>query len=136
MSPTQPEVYQLDHLVLTVKDIAKTIAFYETVLGMHGEVFATADGTNRWALKFGHGKINLHQLGSEFQPNARQATIGSADLCFLTQTPLPVWQQHLENTATPVEEGPVPRTGATGPLVSLYVRDPDGNLIEIAVLAD
>ena len=128
----QPAIHALDHLVLTVRDIAATLAFYETALGMRGAKFRTATGETRWSLTFGRAKINLHQAGQEFEPKAAQPTPGSADLCFLTETALADWQAHLVRQGIEIEEGPVPRTGATGPLMSIYLRDPDGNLIEIA----
>ena len=127
-----PQIASLDHLVLTVTDMNATIAFYEGVLGMTSEVFHPADGTRRIALTFGVQKINLHQAGAEFEPKAKTPLPGSADLCFLTQTPLAKWQTHLSAQGVPVLLGPVPRIGATGPLTSIYIRDPDGNLIEIS----
>lgn len=125
-------VSRLDHLVLTVSNIENTIRFYRDVLGMRAEQFHPADGTTRWALSFGRQKINLHQAGAEFEPKAHAPLPGSADLCFLTDTPLGDWQIHLDSLGISVETGPVPRTGATGPILSIYVRDPDGNLIEIS----
>lgn len=122
----------LDHLVLTVASIPATVAFYQDVLGMRSERFETATGEIRQALKFGASKINLHQQGQEFEPKAQHPTPGSADLCFLTQTPILDWQNHLAARDVAIEDGPVPRTGATGPLVSIYIRDPDQNLIEIS----
>lgn len=122
----------LDHLVLTVRNIAATVAFYEQALGMRHVRFTTADGQVRSALAFGRQKINLHQAGHEFDPKARHPTPGSGDLCFLTRRPLDEVAEHLRQRQIAVIEGPVRRTGATGPLLSLYVRDPDGNLIEIA----
>ncbi|MEY1554051.1 VOC family protein [Yoonia sp. R2331] len=119
----------LDHLVLTVADIDATIAFYCDVLGMEVEVFYPADGSRRVALTFGTQKINLHAAAAPFEPKAKAATPGSADLCFLTATPLAEWQAHLGDR---VIMGPVARTGAQGPITSLYLRDPDGNLIEVA----
>lgn len=133
MPQDRPEVQALDHLVLTVADIAATVAFYETAMGMRAEAFETATGEVRQALLFGRAKINLHQAGAEFEPKANHPTPGSADLCFLTDHPLETWMAHLTKQGITIEEGPVPRTGATGPLMSLYLRDPDGNLIEIAV---
>lgn len=127
-----PAVQSLDHLVLTVTDIAATCAFYERALGMVVAQFTPATGAPRWALSFGGQKINLHAAGREYDPKARQPMPGSADLCFLSATPLADWQAHLATQGIAVEDGPVPRTGATGPLLSLYLRDPDGNLIEIA----
>ena len=122
----------LDHLVLNVADIGATLAFYCDVLGMTHEVFHPADGSSRYALRFGTQKINLHESASPFVPHAAQPTPGSADFCFLSDTTLEDWQTHLRMISVPIELGPVSRTGATGPIRSLYVRDPDGNLIEIS----
>ena len=132
MPQQKPQLSRLDHLVLTVADIAATIAFYENVLGMRPQQFTTARGEVRQALSFGNQKINLHQAGAEFEPKAKTPLPGSADLCFLTQTPLTEWQTHLSAQGVAVLLGPVPRIGATGPLTSIYIRDPDGNLIEIS----
>ena len=118
----------LDHLVLTVADIEASCAFYSRVLGLQVVTF----GAGRTALAFGAQKINLHQAGREFEPKAQRPTPGSADLCFLTSVPLPAVQQHLASCSVPVVEGPVQRTGAQGPILSVYIRDPDQNLIEIA----
>lgn len=118
----------LDHLVLTVASIARSCAFYESVLGMTRENF----GADRVALRFGRQKINLHEVGHEFEPRARLATAGSADLCFLTSTPLETVEAHLARHGVPIELGPVLRTGATGTILSVYLRDPDGNLIEVS----
>ncbi|MFN3211104.1 MAG: VOC family protein [Roseovarius sp.] len=127
-----PGLTSLDHLVLTVADIDATVAFYTVALGMQAEAFVPADGSRRWALKFGRQKINLHEAGAEFLPHAARPGPGTADLCFLSDVPLADWQVHLETQGVAVEQGPVPRTGATGPLKSIYLRDPDGNLIEIS----
>jgi catechol 2,3-dioxygenase-like lactoylglutathione lyase family enzyme len=121
-------IAQLDHLVLTVRDIEATCAFYERVLGMEVVTFGTA----RTALQFGGQKINLHQLGYEFEPKAQTPTPGSADLCFITATPLSAVIAHLQACGVAIEEGPGRRVGARGPLESVYIRDPDGNLIELA----
>ncbi|MBE0452925.1 VOC family protein [Roseovarius autotrophicus] len=129
---TAPKISHLDHLVLTVSDMAATLDFYRDALGMRPETFRTADGTGRHALRFGAQKINLHQARAEFLPKAARATPGSADLCFLSATPLDAWQAHLAALGVTIEDGPLPRTGATGPIMSLYLRDPDGNLIEIS----
>ncbi|MET4104261.1 catechol 2,3-dioxygenase-like lactoylglutathione lyase family enzyme [Roseovarius sp. MBR-78] len=133
---TRPRLTSLDHLVLTITDMAPTLAFYEGALGMLSETFHGTDGTERHALRFGTQKINLHVAGAEFAPKAARPTPGSADLCFLSDTPLTDWQAHLLAFGVAVEEGPVRRTGATGTLMSLYLRDPDGNLIEISNRVD
>ncbi|MFD5514724.1 VOC family protein [Streptomyces sp. NPDC127066] len=118
----------LDHLVLTVADIERTVGFYERVLGMRPVTF----GEGRRALAFGPSKINLHQMGRELLPHATHPTPGSADLCLVTDTPHEQILAHLAASGVPVEEGPVSRTGAQGPISSTYLRDPDGNLIEIS----
>jgi len=124
----------LDHLVLTVASIERTCDFYTRALGMAVETFGegTPDGNRRKALRFGDQKINLHQAGHEFEPKALRPTPGSADLCFIAATPLEEVIAHLEGLGVAIEEGPVPRTGATGPIRSVYLRDPDRNLIEIS----
>jgi catechol 2,3-dioxygenase-like lactoylglutathione lyase family enzyme len=122
------KIERLDHLVLTVADIAKTCEFYEKVLGMETVTF----GAGRKALSFGQQKINLHQAGKEFEPKAVKPTPGSGDLCFITSTPVAAVIVHLKKAGVAIEEGPVPRTGATGPIQSVYFRDPDGNLIEVS----
>lgn len=127
-----PMVTSLDHLVLTVTDQMRSVEFYTTVLGMHAEEFRPADGSLRMALKFGRQKINLHVAGHEFAPCADVPTPGAADLCFLSEVPLDDWIVHFEQHNVEVVEGPVARTGANGPIASVYIRDPDGNLIEIA----
>jgi catechol 2,3-dioxygenase-like lactoylglutathione lyase family enzyme len=122
-------VDSLDHLVLTVADIERASVFYEAVLGMR---HVASEG--RHALHFGSQKINLHQADHTFEPKARRPTPGSADLCFLTALPIPDVLTHLARCDVPVVEGPVARTGATGRLLSVYVRDHDENLIEISNL--
>jgi catechol 2,3-dioxygenase-like lactoylglutathione lyase family enzyme len=122
------EINKLDHLVLTVRDVEKTASFYESVLGMEKEVFAKG----RVALKCGSQKINLHERGKEFEPKAHKPTPGSADLCFITQTPLDDAMAHVRRCGVEIIEGPVERTGANGPIRSFYFRDPDDNLIEVA----
>lgn len=121
-------VQSLDHLVLTVADIAASGRFYETALGMRMLEFAPG----RFALSFGALKINLHPKGREFSPFAARPTPGSADLCFLTDEPVAEVKARLEALGLRVEEGPVGRTGARNSLLSIYLRDPDGNLIEVA----
>ena len=123
------KIERLDHLVLTVKDIEATCQFYEQVLGMDVIIF----GSGRKALGFGQQKINLHQQGQEFEPKADRPTPGSADLCFISQTPLVELITHLQTCGVEVFEGPVSRTGTTGPIESIYFRDPDQNLIEVSV---
>lgn len=132
--PPKPRVSTLDHLVLTVADLDTTCRFYADVLGIPAIPFTVADGSTRWALKVGLQKINLHQAGAEFDPKAAKPTPGSADLCFLSEAPVQQWQTHLADLGIPIEDGPVPRTGAQGPILSLYVRDPDKNLIEVGTL--
>ena len=122
------KIDSLDHLVLTVKDMEATCSFYSKALGME---IVTFDG-GRKALSFGSQKINLHRYGKEFEPKAELPTPGSADLCFLTSVPLPEVIGHLLSCGVSLIEGPVQRTGARGPILSVYFRDPDMNLIEIA----
>lgn len=118
---------RIDHLVLTVADIPRTVDFYQRVLGMRHEVF----GEGRSAQAFGQQKLNLHQAGREFEPKAAHPLPGAIDLCLVTTWPLDRLLAHLAAEGVAVEEGPVRRTGALGPIESVYVRDPDGNLIEI-----
>ncbi|MBK6743260.1 MAG: VOC family protein [Hydrogenophilales bacterium] len=118
----------LDHLVLTVADIEASLRFYTQVLGMRSEAF----GVGRSALHFGAQKINLHLAGAEFAPHASRPTPGSADLCFVAAAPLTETLGHLKAIGIALEDGPVARTGACGPITSVYFRDPDGNLIELA----
>lgn len=122
------QIDSLDHLVLTVADVDASCAFYQRVLGMEVVTF----GQGRKALAFGAQKINLHPAGREFEPKAQHPTPGSADLCFLTSVPLAQVQAHLAACGVTVSEGPVPRTGAQGPILSVYFRDPDLNLIEVS----
>lgn len=118
----------LDHIVLTVKDIKATCDFYNRVLGLEVKVF----GDNRRSLHFGEQKINLHQSGEEILPCAAHPISGSADLCFIAETPVDRLGEHLEDQGVVIEMGPVDRTGARGPIRSLYIRDPDRNLIELS----
>jgi len=119
---------RLDHLVLTVRDADATCEFYRGALGMDVVTF----GQGRLALRFGAQKLNLHAAGREFALEAARPTPGSADLCFLTGEPLDAWVRRLGELRIPLLEGPVARTGALGPIESIYLRDPDGNLLEIA----
>jgi catechol 2,3-dioxygenase-like lactoylglutathione lyase family enzyme len=120
-------IHALDHLVLTVADVEASVAFYER-LGMRREVF----GEGRVALRFGTQKLNLHAAGAEIAPHARQPAPGSADLCFLVEGSLEDLGSELAAAGIQIEVGPVERTGAQGPIRSLYLRDPDGNLIELS----
>ena len=122
------QIERLDHLVLTVQDITRTCEFYERVLGMQTVTF----GNGRKALQFGQQKINLHEVGKEFEPKALKPVAGSADLCFITLIPLTEVLAHFQACHVSVIEGPVKRVGAIGTLLSAYIRDPDGNLIEVA----
>jgi len=121
-------VDRLDHLVLTVASIEATVDFYVRVLGMKAVTF----GTGRTALTFGASKINLHEAGKEFEPKALRPTPGSADICLIVEDDIATVISELARAGTAIEEGPVERTGATGPMVSCYLRDPDGNLIELS----
>ena len=126
------EIDRLDHLVLTVQSIASTCDFYSRVLGMKVVTF----GNDRKALQFGRQKINLHERGKEFDPKAANPTPGSGDLCFITETPLSQVMEHIRSCGVEIIEGPVRRTGAVGPIESIYLRDPDGNLIEVSNYLD
>lgn len=123
-----PRIDRLDHLVLTVSDPEASADFYTRVLGLRRETFAGG----RLALCFGRQKINLHPAGREFEPKAARPTPGSADLCFIVEGPLEAALAHVRAEGVAILEGPVPRTGATGPIASFYFRDPDANLVEVA----
>jgi len=122
------KIDRLDHLVLTVRDVDASIAFYVDVLGMEAVTF----GAGRRALAFGQQKINLHPAAAPLKPHAATPTPGAADLCLISGTPLAEVIAHLQRVGVAIEAGPVPRTGATGPIQSVYFRDPDGNLIEVS----
>jgi catechol 2,3-dioxygenase-like lactoylglutathione lyase family enzyme len=118
---------RLDHLVLTVREIEATCRFYGEVLGMR-----VVRWEGRTALQFGQQKINLHQAGSEFEPKAKRPTPGSGDFCLITKTPLAAVMRQLAKRGVAVEQGPVPKQGALGPMRSVYFRDPDDNLVEVS----
>jgi catechol 2,3-dioxygenase-like lactoylglutathione lyase family enzyme len=122
------KIDRIDHIVLTCASVEDTIAFYTRVLGMEAVSFAGG----RRALSFGRQKINLHQQGAEFSPRAHLAKPGTADLCLISAVPLAEAVAHLKACGVTIEQGPVPKTGATGPITSVYFRDPDRNLIEIS----
>jgi catechol 2,3-dioxygenase-like lactoylglutathione lyase family enzyme len=125
------QIDRIDHVVLTVVDIEATCRFYATACGMTVETF----GAGRKALRFGRQIINLHQVGKEFEPKALRPTSGSADFCLITAVPLEDVVCHLKSQGIDIEEGIVDRTGATGPIRSVYIRDPDDNLVEISSYA-
>lgn len=126
------KIDRLDHLVLTVADIDATTAFYTRVLGFDVVTF----GEGRKALTFGRQKFNLHQQGKEFEPKAKAPTPGAIDLCLIADTPIEAVIDELRALDVVIEEGPIDRTGATGPIRSVYIRDPDRNLIEISNYSD
>jgi len=119
---------RLDHLVLTVADVERSVAFYEAVLGMT----TRRDPGRPVSVHFGHQKINLHQIGRTIDPRAKAPTPGSGDLCLITEVPIDDVVGHLRNQGIAIEVGPIERTGATGPILSVYFRDPDENLIEVS----
>ncbi|OPC01450.1 glyoxalase [Elizabethkingia ursingii] len=121
-------ITSIDHIVLTVADIEKTVQFYTEVLGFELVTF----GDNRKALRFGNQKINLHQKGREFEPKALHPTSGSADICFITETNVEDILKELQSSNIQIIEGIVERTGALGKIRSVYLRDPDSNLIELS----
>jgi catechol 2,3-dioxygenase-like lactoylglutathione lyase family enzyme len=119
---------RIDHIVITAFDLERTLDFYTRVLGMEAITFAGG----RRGLAFGRQKLNLHQSGREFEPKALKPTPGSIDLCFITETPLAEVVAQLQSHGVAIAEGPVAKTGAMGPMMSVYFRDPDGNLIEVS----
>jgi catechol 2,3-dioxygenase-like lactoylglutathione lyase family enzyme len=128
VGPQPVKVRAIDHVVLTVRDVDRTLSFYERALGMTPVSF----GEGRRALAFGDQKLNLHQAGREFEPKAAAPTPGAVDLCLLTDEPLDAVIAHLRDAGVTIELGPVLKTGARSTLRSIYFRDPDGNLIEVA----
>ncbi|XP_031749959.1 glyoxalase domain-containing protein 5-like isoform X2 [Xenopus tropicalis] len=145
LSDSQPPfcIQRLDPLVLTVRNLDKTINFYTKVLGREATTFkvlipllklpSVRREGGRKALSFGMQKINLHEAGKEFEPKAAVPSPGSADPCLITETPLSTVVQHLRACGVPVEEGPVSRPGAVGEIISVYMRDPEQNLIEVTI---
>ncbi|XP_004396842.1 PREDICTED: glyoxalase domain-containing protein 5 [Odobenus rosmarus divergens] len=121
-------IHRLDHIVMTVKSIKDTTMFYSKILGMEVTTFKG----DQKALCFRDQKLNLHEVGKEFEPKAAHPVPGSVDICLITETPLEEVVAHLKACEVAIEEGPVPRTGAKGPIMSIYFRDPDGNLIELS----
>lgn len=121
-------ITRLDHFVLTVASIEETCSFYQDVLGMRVETF----GEGRKALRFGDQKINLHEVGKEFEPRAISPCAGSGDFCLIAETALVDIIAHLRHLGIAIEEGPISRTGATGRIHSVYFRDPDNNLVEVS----
>ncbi|QJR14118.1 VOC family protein [Usitatibacter palustris] len=119
---------RIDHVVLTVADIDRTCEFYSRVLGMERVTFAGG----RTGLAFGRQKINLHQAGREFEPKALKPTPGAIDMCFIAATPLDQVAAHLKACGVAIAQGPVEKTGALGAMMSVYFRDPDGNLLEVS----
>jgi catechol 2,3-dioxygenase-like lactoylglutathione lyase family enzyme len=122
------KIDRIDHVVLTAFDVDRTIDFYTRVMGMEPITFAGG----RRGLSFGRQKINLHQAGREYEPKALKPTPGSLDLCFITETPLEAVIARLKENGVVIADGPVPKTGALGPMMSVYFRDPDGNLVEVS----
>lgn len=127
------KIQSIDHIVMQAADVAATVAFYTEIMGMeHSEFQPPTGGPVRQSLHFGNQKINLHNASSPYIPHAKNPVAGSVDLCFITDQPLGDWQQHFVNHGVEIEDGPVRKTGANGPLLSIYIRDPDDNLIEIS----
>lgn len=122
------KIDRIDHVVLTVADIGRTCEFYSRVLGMQAVIF----GENRRALKFGKQKFNLHEKGKESRLRAKTAVPGAVDICLITESPIEEVVSHLRSAGVGIEEGPVEKEGATGPMMSVYFRDLDGNLIEVS----
>ena len=126
-------IKSIDHIVLTAQNIEQTITFYCDVLEMQLETFSPPDGSRaRQALKFGNQKINLHDAKAPYIPHAENPTTGAIDICLLSDLPIQEWIKRFDLRNISIENGPVQKTGATGPLMSIYVRDPDGSLIEIS----
>lgn len=126
-------IRSIDHIVITVNDINKTVNFYTEVMNMKLEIYtAKNDNTKRISFSFGNQKINIHSYAKPHKEHAKIPTPGSADICFLTNSPIKDWVKYLSMKGINIIEGPVERNGANGQILSIYVRDPDGNLIEIS----
>ena len=125
---------KIDHVVITVKDLNKTIDFYTNILGMKLEKFSSSLKNNqiRYAVSFGSQKINIHEEKKPLKPNALNPSSGSMDICFISQNKINDWMHHLEKKGINIEIGPEQKTGTLGPILSIYIRDPDFNLIEIS----
>ena len=125
---------KIDHVVITVKDLDKTIDFYTNILGMKLEEFSSTldDNQIRYAVSFGSQKINIHEEKKPFKPNALNPCSGSMDICFISKNKIKDWVYHLKNKGINIEIGPEKKTGALGSILSIYIRDPDFNLIEIS----
>tara|TARA_B100000963_G_C22203961_1_gene484406 strand:+ start:48 stop:440 length:393 start_codon:yes stop_codon:yes gene_type:complete len=125
--------FNIDHVVITVSDINKSIDFYSNILGMQLQEFlSSTDNVKRKSLKFGKQKINLHEASKPFKPHANNPIPGTMDICFLSETNIDDWIKIFNKFNVKIEDGPVQKTGANGPIRSIYVRDPDKNLIEIS----
>jgi catechol 2,3-dioxygenase-like lactoylglutathione lyase family enzyme len=131
----RPLANRIDHIVLTVSDIGETLRFYERALGFERELFRGPEGQPRFALKLGDQKINLQDRTTNTPTKAKQPTLGSGDFCVIASIPLDEMLAHLRRIGIEIEAGPVARRGAMGPLRSIYFRDPDGNLVEVAEYA-
>ena len=125
---------KIDHVVITVKDLNKTIDFYTNILGMKLEEFSSSLDNKqiRYAVSFGSQKINIHEEKKPLKPNAFNPSSGSMDICFISKNKIKYWVYHLKNKGMNIEIGPEKKTGALGPILSIYIRDPDFNLIEIS----
>ena len=123
----------IDHVVITVFDINKSVHFYSNILGMELQEFlSSTDNTKRKSLKFGRQKINLHEVSKPFKPHANKPLPGTMDICFISELNINDWIKIFDNFDIKIEDGPVKKTGANGPIRSIYIRDPDKNLIEIS----
>ena len=125
---------KIDHVVITVKNLKKTINFYTNILGMKLEKFSSSLDNNqiRYAVSFGSQKINIHEEKKPIKPNALNPSSGSMDICFISKNKINDWVHHLVKKGINIEIGPEKKTGALGPILSIYIRDPDFNLIEIS----